>query len=158
MITVLAEIVAAEHRADLRCAAAQWARAATAEAPDTTRVELRQARRDDDDVVRRLAALDEEPALEGPVLLAIVNGSAVAALALDDRRVVADPFVATAEARSLLRLRAAQLAGVPAIEVRAISNHIEEPDRARWHFDAAFAAITTATPLLVAELAKRSGA
>lgn len=53
-------------------------------------------------------------------------------------------------------LRAAQLAGVPAIEVRAISNHIEEPDRARWHFDAAFAAITTATPLLVAELAKLS--
>jgi len=49
-------------------------------------------------------------------------------------------------------LRAAQLAGVPAIEVRAISNHIEEPDRARWHFDAAFAAITAATPLLVAEL------
>ena len=51
-------------------------------------------------------------------------------------------------------LRAAQLAGVPAIEVRAISNHIEEPDRARWHFDAAFAAMTAATPLLVAELAK----
>jgi futalosine hydrolase len=49
-------------------------------------------------------------------------------------------------------LRAAQLAGVPAIEVRAISNHIEEPDRARWHFDAAFAAIVAATPLLVAEL------
>ena len=49
-------------------------------------------------------------------------------------------------------LRAAQLANVPAIEVRAISNHIEEPDRARWHFDAAFAAITAATPLLVEEL------
>jgi futalosine hydrolase len=49
-------------------------------------------------------------------------------------------------------LRAAQLAGIPAIEVRAISNHIEEPDRARWHFDAAFAAITAATPLLVEEL------
>ena len=49
-------------------------------------------------------------------------------------------------------LRAAQLAGIPAIEVRAISNEIEEPDRARWHFDAAFAAIITATPLLVAEL------
>jgi nucleoside phosphorylase len=48
-------------------------------------------------------------------------------------------------------LRAAQLAGVPALEVRAISNHIEEPDRARWHFDAAFAAITEATPLLVSE-------
>lgn len=48
-------------------------------------------------------------------------------------------------------LRAAQLAGVPALEVRAISNHIDEPDRARWHFEAAFAAMTEATPLLVSE-------
>ena len=46
-------------------------------------------------------------------------------------------------------LRAATLAGVPAIEVRAISNEIEEPDRARWHFGVAFAAITEATPRLV---------
>jgi nucleoside phosphorylase len=46
-------------------------------------------------------------------------------------------------------LRAAALAGVPALEVRAIANDIEEPDRARWHFDEAFAAITAATPRLV---------
>lgn len=46
-------------------------------------------------------------------------------------------------------LRAAQLAGVPAIEVRAISNEIEEDDRARWHFALAFEAITRATPVLV---------
>ena len=49
-------------------------------------------------------------------------------------------------------LRAAQLAGVPAIEVRAIANDIEEPDRARWHFAEAFAAITDATAALVAAL------
>jgi futalosine hydrolase len=49
-------------------------------------------------------------------------------------------------------LRAAQLAQVPAIEVRAISNDIEENDRARWHFGAAFEAITSATPRIVAEL------
>lgn len=49
-------------------------------------------------------------------------------------------------------LRAAQRAGVPALEVRAISNAIEETDRTRWAFDAAFAAITGATPRLVAEL------
>lgn len=49
-------------------------------------------------------------------------------------------------------LRAAQLAGIPAIEVRAISNDIEEADRARWHFSEAFKAITDATPALVAEL------
>lgn len=50
-------------------------------------------------------------------------------------------------------LRAAQLAGIPALEVRAISNHIEERDRTRWLFDDAFAAITAATPRLVAEFA-----
>lgn len=49
-------------------------------------------------------------------------------------------------------LRAAQLGGVPAIEVRAVSNAIEEHDRAHWHFDEAFAAITQLTPRLVAEL------
>ena len=50
-------------------------------------------------------------------------------------------------------LRAAQLAGVPAIEVRAISNEIEEEDRGRWRFDEAFAAVVQATPRLVWELA-----
>jgi hypothetical protein len=110
MITVLAEIVASEHRADLRRAADRSRWAAQAEGPDTTRVELRHARRDDADDVQRLAVLDEARPLQGRVLLAMVNGLAVAALSLDDGRVVADPFVATAEARSLLRLRAAQLA------------------------------------------------
>ena len=49
-------------------------------------------------------------------------------------------------------LRAAQLAGVPAIEVRAISNDIEEVDRARWHFGVALAAIVEVTPFLVTAL------
>jgi futalosine hydrolase len=49
-------------------------------------------------------------------------------------------------------LRAAQLAGVPAIEVRAVCNDIEEPDRSHWHFDAAFHAITSLTPRLVEAL------
>jgi len=50
-------------------------------------------------------------------------------------------------------LRAAQLAGVPALELRAISNDVEETDRARWHFAAAFAAITAATPRVLEEIA-----
>jgi nucleoside phosphorylase len=50
-------------------------------------------------------------------------------------------------------LRAAQRAGIPAIEVRAIANDIEEEDRALWHFDAAFTAITRVTPRLVTALA-----
>jgi len=50
-------------------------------------------------------------------------------------------------------LRAASHAGIPAIEVRAISNQIAEADRARWRFDEAFAAIIAATPTLVTEVA-----
>jgi futalosine hydrolase len=50
-------------------------------------------------------------------------------------------------------LRAAALAGVPAIEVRVISNDIEEADRGRWQFDAAFDALHAVTPALVREVA-----
>jgi nucleoside phosphorylase len=49
-------------------------------------------------------------------------------------------------------LRAAQLAGVPAVEVRAVSNEIDEPDRGRWRFDDALAALAAALPRLLAEL------
>ena len=51
-------------------------------------------------------------------------------------------------------LRAAQLAGVPALEVRAVANEIEEADRGRWRFDDALAALERALPLLVRTLAK----
>ena len=37
-------------------------------------------------------------------------------------------------------LRACALAGVPAVELRAISNAIDEPDRAKWRFDEALRA------------------
>lgn len=49
-------------------------------------------------------------------------------------------------------LRAAGIAGIPAVEVRAISNEIEEDDRSRWQFEEAFAAITRVTPRLVEEI------
>ena len=47
-------------------------------------------------------------------------------------------------------LRACVLAGVPAVEVRVISNEIDEPDRARWRFDEAFALLAETLPRLVA--------
>ena len=49
-------------------------------------------------------------------------------------------------------LRAAALAGIPAVEVRAISNEIDEPDRTRWHFDDALAALEAALSRLLSEL------
>jgi hypothetical protein len=39
------------------------------------------------------------------------------------------------------------------VEVRVISNEIDEADRARWRFDEAFAAVASATPRLLAEIA-----
>ena len=49
-------------------------------------------------------------------------------------------------------LRAAEAAGVPALEVRAISNDVDEPDRARWRFDDALDALAEALPRLLAGL------
>ena len=46
-------------------------------------------------------------------------------------------------------LRAAALAGVPAIEVRAISNEIGERDREGWNIDEAIAALSQAVSGLV---------
>ena len=41
-------------------------------------------------------------------------------------------------------LRACELAGVPGVELRAISNTPDEADRVRWRFDEAFAALADA--------------
>ena len=51
-------------------------------------------------------------------------------------------------------LRAAALAGVPAVEVRAVSNAVAEPDRTQWSIDGALAALAGALPPLLAELEK----
>jgi futalosine hydrolase len=49
-------------------------------------------------------------------------------------------------------LRAAELAGIPALELRAISNAVNEPDRTKWRFEDAFAlladAVTRVVPVL----------
>jgi len=50
-------------------------------------------------------------------------------------------------------LRAAELAGVRAIEVRAISNEIGEGDRSRWDVPGAVASLAAALPRLLSELA-----
>jgi nucleoside phosphorylase len=47
-------------------------------------------------------------------------------------------------------LRAAALAGVPAVELRAISNAVAELDRSKWRFDGALGALAVAVERLVA--------
>jgi nucleoside phosphorylase len=49
-------------------------------------------------------------------------------------------------------LRAAELAGVAAVELRAVSNEIDEPDRSRWDFERGLAALDDAVPRLLAAL------
>ena len=115
MNTAISAAVAADHIADLRHAA-EHQRAATsapARRSDEQVIALRVAQPEDDSDVSRLAQLDDAPLPIGPVMLAVVDGEAVAALSLNDGRVVANPFVATEKAVSLLRLRATQLSDEP---------------------------------------------
>jgi futalosine hydrolase len=51
-------------------------------------------------------------------------------------------------------LRAAALAGVPALEVRVLANAIGETDRSLWRFDEAKALLADALPGLVRELSR----
>jgi predicted 5'-methylthioadenosine/S-adenosylhomocysteine nucleosidase len=46
-------------------------------------------------------------------------------------------------------LRACALAGVPAVELRAVSNDVDEADRSKWRFDDAFAALADAVARVV---------
>ena len=74
-------------------------------------VALRLAEPDEAAAVRRLAALDDQPSLRDPVLLAFVDGEAEAGISLDDRRVIANPFLYTRDLVQLLRVRAERIAG-----------------------------------------------
>jgi futalosine hydrolase len=49
-------------------------------------------------------------------------------------------------------LRAAALAGVPAVEIRAISNEIGDPDRSRWQITEAIDMLSRETPALIAQI------
>lgn len=51
-------------------------------------------------------------------------------------------------------LRACAQAGVPAIEIRAVSNEITEADRARWRIGRAIEALAEALPAVLAAAAK----
>jgi hypothetical protein len=93
-------------------------------------VSLRVAHDDEADVVRRIAELDNSRPPAGEVLLALVDGEAVAARSLSDGRVVANPFVRTADAVALLGIRAAQLSGSSELErARARRRLVQIPRR-----------------------------
>ncbi|HEX4108856.1 MAG TPA: hypothetical protein VHX88_12015 [Solirubrobacteraceae bacterium] len=76
-------------------------------------VRLRLATADDRGALERLAARGGMLVPAGPVLVADVDERMVAALAVPDGPVLADPRVQTGELIALLKLRAAQLTGAP---------------------------------------------
>lgn len=65
----------------------------------------------DDKAIAQLAELDSSRPPRHPVLLAEVDGQVLAAIALSDDSVVANPFYRTADLIDLLRARARQLDG-----------------------------------------------
>ena len=69
-------------------------------APEIT---IRQATSADAFTLRRLAALDDRPALRGEVLLAEHAGDVRAALSLENGRAIANPFAPTADLVEMLQ-------------------------------------------------------
>jgi nucleoside phosphorylase len=49
-------------------------------------------------------------------------------------------------------LRACELARVPALELRAIVNEIDEPDRSRWRLDDGLHVLRAVVPMLLEAL------
>lgn len=72
-------------------------------------VAIRRAHDGDVALLHDLAELDSAKPLHGPVLVAVVEGRIWAAIAIDDGRVIADPFLPTGAAVELLALRVRQL-------------------------------------------------
>ena len=67
---------------------------------------IRYATDQDTQTLERLAELDSQPSLSGPVLIADLGGIPAAALCIADGRVIADPFQGTDHLVANLRMRA----------------------------------------------------
>lgn len=72
----------------------------------TTGIVIRHVYPDDREALERLATVDSANVPEGSLLVAEVDGELLAALALEDGAVIADPFRATTHLVALLRLHA----------------------------------------------------
>jgi hypothetical protein len=68
---------------------------------------LRPAHAGDRDALIKLAQLDSAKVLKGDVMIAFAGDRPAAAMSLYDGRIIADPFLLTADAATLLRLYAA---------------------------------------------------
>lgn len=66
---------------------------------------IREATADDVFALRRLAALDDRPALKGAALIAEEQGELRAAIEIETGRVIANPFAPTAGLVELLEIQ-----------------------------------------------------
>jgi len=105
----LNQALARSRQQDLRDAAARRRLAAESTVTGIDAIVIRTATASDRPALERLAELDSSESLAGEALIAERAGGAVAALSLAEGRVIADPFVATAQIVQLLRVRAQQL-------------------------------------------------
>lgn len=104
------QMVTNDRLATLQRAAARPARPAPVVRPvENAQIELRLCRAADDGALERLAELAEQPVPLGRLVVALVDGTLVAALPLAGGRALRDPFVRTAHLTRLLELRARQL-------------------------------------------------
>ena len=78
----------------------------------------------DESALERLAQLDSARPLEHPILVAEIRGDVAAAIDLDARRTIADPFQHTAHLRGQLQARAA------AYDAKARTPEVEDRIRA----------------------------
>jgi len=108
-------------------------------------VTIRRAGSDDERALRRLADLDSTRVPDGPVLMAEIDGQAVAAISVLSGESFADPFTPTLELRRLLELRASQLHLSSDEERRGPA----KPDYSAWR--------TTGRRLALASSSRRTG-
>lgn len=83
---------------------------ATVSSPRWAPIVIRRSVAGDRRALRELAYLDSRRPLAEDMLVAEQGGWIVAAITLDGESVIADPFLPTADAVALLRVRAKQLA------------------------------------------------
>jgi hypothetical protein len=90
---------------------------------------IRLASSDDCGVLHGLATLDSQTPLHGDALIAELDGFAVAALSLEDGRLIADPFAPTAAAGDHLRLRAESITATKRPTAPRLHRHRLAPAR-----------------------------
>jgi hypothetical protein len=82
-------------------------------------VAVRLAHAEDEEAIRRIAALDGKKAPEGRILVAEADHEVIAALAINGGHAVADPFRWTSDVVALMEMRAEQLAATDQVPTPA---------------------------------------